>query len=72
MIINVGDKVKLRCGFFKRKIEEGIVEDIKVYEAYDSDIEHTIVRLSNGKKIKVVTQNGDSFFKRNKIIEVLN
>ena len=72
MIINVGDKVKLKCGFFKREIKEGIVEDIKVYEAYDSDIEHTIVRLSNGKKVKVITQNGDSFFKRNKIIEVLN
>lgn len=64
MIINIGDKVKLRCGFLKREIKEGIVEDIKVYEAYDSDIEHTIVRLSNGKKIKVVTQNGDSFFLR--------
>ena len=71
MIISIGDKVKLKCGFFKRKIEEGIVEDIKVYETYDSDIEHTIVRLSNGKKIKVVTQNGESFITRNKIIGIV-
>lgn len=72
MIINIGDKVKIRCGFIKRKITEGIVEDIKVLEAYDSDIEHTIVRLNNGKKVKVVTQNGESFIARNKIIEVLD
>lgn len=72
MIISIGNKVKLKCGFFKNKIEEGIVEDIKVYEAYDSDIEHVIVRLNNGKKIKVVTQNGNSFLKRNKILEVLD
>lgn len=72
MIINIGDKVKIRCGFIKRKITEGIVEDIKVWEAYDSDIEHTIVRLNNGKKVKVVTQNGESFIARNKIIEVLD
>lgn len=72
MIINIGDKVKLRCGFLKREIKEGIVEDIKIYETYDSDIEHTMVRLKNGKKVKVITQNGDSFFKRNKIIEVLD
>ena len=44
MIINIGDKVKLRCGFLKREIKEGIVEDIKIYETYDSDIEHTMVR----------------------------
>lgn len=50
MNINIGDKVKLRCGFFRRKIKEGIVEDIKIYEAYDSDIEHTIIRLDSGRK----------------------
>ena len=72
MIINIGDKVKLRCGFLKKKIKEGIVEDIKIYETYNSNIEHTIVRLDNGRKIKIVTQNGDSFLKRNKIIEVLD
>lgn len=71
MIISTGDKVKLKCGFFKRKIEEGIVEDIRVYEAYDSNIEHIIVRLNNGKKIKVVTQNGESFIARNKIIGIV-
>ena len=72
MIINIGDKVKLRCGFLKKKIKEGIVEDIKIYETYNSNIEHTIIRLDNGRKIKIVTQNGDSFLKRNKIIEVLD
>lgn len=71
MRTNIGDKVKLRCGFLKREIKEGIVEDIRIYEAYDSNIEHTIVRLSNGKKVKVVTQNGESFITRNKIIGIV-
>jgi hypothetical protein len=72
MNINIGDRVELKCGFLKKKIKEGIVEDIEVYETYDSDIEHTIVRLDNGRKIKVVTQNGNSFLQPNKIIEILD
>ena len=43
MDINIGDKVKLRCGFLKREIKEGIIDDIRIYEAYDSNIEHTTV-----------------------------
>ena len=72
MIVNKGDKVKVELGFFKKRIEQGIVENITVWEGYDSDIEHTIVRLDSGKKIKVVTQNDSSFLQRNKIIEVLD
>lgn len=72
MDINIGDKVKLRCGFLKREIKEGIIDDIRIYEAYDSNIEHTTVRLNNGKKVKIVTQDGKSFIARNKIIDVLD
>lgn len=72
MDINIGDKVKLRCGFLKREIKEGIIDDIRIYEAYDNNIEHTTVRLNNGKKVKIVTQDGKSFIARNKIIDVLD
>lgn len=72
MIANIGDKVLIQCGYFKKKIKEGIVEDIKFWETYDSDIEHTIVRLNNGKVVKVVTQDGQSFISRNKILKVLD
>lgn len=72
MIINIGNKVKVSCGFFKKKIKEGVVEDIKIWEGYDSNIEHIIIKLNNGKKVKSVTQNGKSFINRYKILEVLD